>query len=1021
MAKLQVYKFVNPGSSSVKDPTAAAARTQTLALNRLGDSVSSLGNVLEDINAISITRSKLEKKQIIAERRAKRRELDAKSEEQTELTDDDKKKRKPKLGQKAKRLAKGGFDILEKFLGPIGKFFLTLGAFALTREVMKWLADPENGKKLSEFFEKAKFVFDKFKEFGENIANTIGAGLDFIFGKETTLEERLNAFGKIALAIGGIAGLIAAAGGIRDLLDAGDAAEDLLPDGPDGKKRPQPDAPEGKPKKPTPTNPSGANPDAPGPRGRAPVSNIAEEFGEAASKQYKKILAEYGDDAARAYANALSNAGGNPTKALQAWKRLKLPPLPKPKPNALQRFGNFLGGIGQGAVDLSKKGLNLAAEQGGRLLKSLQGLPSWAVGQYENLSKGARQNWDNLTKAGAALAEKGKGWASAAGNKLKSATDWVVDGGKKAFSSMAAGAKNFFIEKILNPIKPLIEPIAKKAAGIGQGMFDLLMKIPGADKIAEVLKKKGIGSIDDIALAGSKLGKRAAAILPVIGGIVNLAFAYERAASGDSIGALIEGTSGILDIAGLATAGAGSVISMLLDGYMFARDFIPQLQQNEEKTIEAVGAGGLKANIDNILSKLPNIGELINTFMGKSSEGDPEESEEPGQELFLGGIVKGIGDAVSGVAKGIGNVISNPIVQTAAAAIPGVGPLVSAGMGLASGIMSGNPMQAVTGALNVIPGLGGALGGVGNALTGVLNSPLGQIGQSFLSGGIGGALSTGLGMIPGLGGLGGTLAGIGSSLLGGDFMGAAMQGLGAIPGLGGLMSGGLGNVVGSLMGGDIMGAISGGLGMIPGLENLGGIASSLMSGDIMGAITGGLGALGVDIGGIAGGIMNTFGSLMNGDFAGAITGGLGMIPGLGSAFGGLGGLATSILGQAIQGSFSPMMAMGAVAQHFNVGGLFKAVTGALGGDYTAGIKELGAELGVDPKVIGAVEKTSSRALSGKGISAEFAMQQAMEFVPVPMIVEKLLPLPTPVPINKPGAAAPIVTAPPSSITQRTGN
>ena len=63
---------------------------------------------------------------------------------------------------------------------------------------------------------------------------------------------------------------------------------------PDGSRRPQPDAPEGRPKKPTPTNPSGANPDAPGPRGRVKVSDIADEFGDAASKQYKKILAEYG-------------------------------------------------------------------------------------------------------------------------------------------------------------------------------------------------------------------------------------------------------------------------------------------------------------------------------------------------------------------------------------------------------------------------------------------------------------------------------------------------------------------------------------------------------------------------------------------------------------------------------------------------------------------------------------------------------------------------------------------------------
>ena len=179
-----------------------------------------------------------------------------------------------------------------------------------------------------------------------------------------------------------------------------------------------------------------------------------------------------------------------------------------------------------------------------------------------------------------------------------------------------------------------------------------------AEKIVEVLKKKGINGMGDIATAGSKLGKRAAAILPVVGGIVNLAFAYDRAANGDSIGALIEGTSGILDIAGLATAGAGSVASMMLDGYMFARDFIPQLQQGEEAVVDAVGAKGLKTNIDNILSKLPNIGEIINTLIGKGNNVEETGDVPPGRSA--GGVVPvshadtGSGYTVQGVRDSYG-------------------------------------------------------------------------------------------------------------------------------------------------------------------------------------------------------------------------------------------------------------------------------------------------------------------------------------------------------------------------------
>ena len=60
---------------------------------------------------------------------------------------------------------------------------------------------------------------------------------------------------------------------------------------------------------------------------------------------------------------------------------------------------------------------------------------------------------------------------------------------------------------------------------------------------------------------------------------------------------------------------------------------------------------------------------------------------------------------------------------------------------------------------------------------------------------------------------------------------------------------------------------------------------------------------------------------------------------------------------------------------------------------------MGAEIGVDPKFLGAAEKISDKVFSEKGLSAEFIMNEVAEFVPIPMIVEKLVPLPTAVPLN----------------------
>ena len=110
---------------------------------------------------------------------------------------------------------------------------------------------------------------------------------------------------------------------------------------------------------------------------------------------------------------------------------------------------------------------------------------------------------------------------------------------------------------------------------------------------------------------------------------------------------MIEGISGILDVFGLATGGATSVLSMLMDGYMFVRDFVPQLQEGEEAVVDKVGARGLKDGIDNVLSKLPNIGEIINFIMGNKNEedqrSDGESKIDPNAEqpMFLGGLVKG--------------------------------------------------------------------------------------------------------------------------------------------------------------------------------------------------------------------------------------------------------------------------------------------------------------------------------------------------------------------------------------------
>ena len=222
MAKLQAYKFVNPGVSNLKSPTVAAARKQTLALNRLGGTISGIGSVVSDIEKISIRQIKNDKLRERAERRRDRRELDQATEEALE----NKKlaKRKPKLTRSSLKIAKGGLSWIEKFLAPIGKFLGFLARIAITKEVLEWVGDPANIEKLSVFLEKTHFVFSKLFGWAAGFTNNILNGFSALTDPNGTFIERLGGLGSIMKGLIGVKYLMNPFSIITDIL----ALVDLL-------------------------------------------------------------------------------------------------------------------------------------------------------------------------------------------------------------------------------------------------------------------------------------------------------------------------------------------------------------------------------------------------------------------------------------------------------------------------------------------------------------------------------------------------------------------------------------------------------------------------------------------------------------------------------------------------------------------------------------------------------------------------------------------------------------------------
>ena len=198
---------------------------------------------------------------------------------------------------------------------------------------------------------------------------------------------------------------------------------------------------------------------------------------------------------------------------------------------------------------------------------------------YDGMKDFAKKRYDDVIKAKDFLSNKFKQGTQALGNAVK---------------GLGEKAKEAFVKKILEPLQPILKPLTEKVRSLGKKFGDVLKKIPGFDKVSGVLKKIGAGSTEGVA---KKLGAKA---IPILGGIVNLLFAYDRIAQGDTFGGLLEGISGAFDLAGLVPGLQwGPGVSMVIDTYMLARDFIPQIQETERRHCRSVqlGLGGLKRSI----------------------------------------------------------------------------------------------------------------------------------------------------------------------------------------------------------------------------------------------------------------------------------------------------------------------------------------------------------------------------------------------------------------------------------------
>jgi len=657
VAKLNTYKFVNPGASKTKDSEVVAVRKAVLATNRIGDTVNGISLIVKDLNLVQIAKEKQDDKQEQFERREERRKLDAEAEEKQEVGKVKPKKQNIKITSKEKKGAKKAFGWLEKFLSPITNLILSFGKAVLAPMLLKWMSDPENREKLTVFVDKTLFVVGKLFDFAAFLTTSLLDGLGALFGEDSTFFERVEGLGKVLMGIIGLKYLMNPFSLITDIL----GLLNFIGDGPDGRTKPKgqnaadeiADAATEAAKKGSKKRAAQVTAELGEAAGKRYAENtkkfgadyaeevferakrtkgVFKKFGPEAASSYKKVLAQHGEEAGKIFLQGLEN--GKDVKAANAAvdrliKSGKLPsnPLTQPPPKKPGIFGRLRSGFedfGKFIVEDLPGDIRKRADDAGEfLLKGVKSFPSavqngfeWAGAQYNALSEGARKRWQQVVAAGNAVKERGSKLLTAAGDR---------------FNKLKAGATEFVIKNFLKPIEPFIKPVQETFVKIGTSISENLNKIPGYKYVTEFLGKRGI-TVANALTSAAKFGDRAATIIPVIGGIANLIFAYDKAANGDAIGAIIEGTAGVLDIASVFAGPAAPVvggIALGLDLYSLARDFVPQIQEGENKVFETLGLSGAINQVNSVLSKMPNLGELWGLITGsKLGEATPDKPEE---------------------------------------------------------------------------------------------------------------------------------------------------------------------------------------------------------------------------------------------------------------------------------------------------------------------------------------------------------------------------------------------------------
>jgi len=1006
------HKFVNAGVKGKITPALFAARKSITATNRIGNTIASIGNVVWDMRQIAV---KSAANKVLAEqarRRAEQRERDQEAEEAAELDKSLQSKKAQKPSSKQKSIAEKHFGWLNGFLRPLVEFFGWLIKITVIQNILNWLQDPENTGRLKTFLKKFTFVVKKLYAFTSWIVkDNILDGLADLFGAggkdgKDSFWDRVRGLGKLMFGLTMMRWLLNPFAAVTDIVGLLDFIMNWrLPKlrikglqrlwGRRIKK--------------------GFNRIRDSKRLRKMVQTI-KKFGRPIMKPIRFIGKQFQNfrkgfkgvtktaDIAKT-TNTLfphiatgAKKGG---KAFEAGKQVK------------QTLKNFFG-KGSKFGNLLKK-LDFRNFRVPKPMKE-NAFGKWMNNRWKKTMGGLRDGASKISKWGS------NGW------------DYLAKLPKKATEAVS----NRFLKPIWDKIKPV-----KKYAD------DLISPFNKA------VKKSPIGKL--VRGAGAKkVGASRLKDIPLLGSIVNFYFAVDSFKNGDTVGGVLESLAGAAELAGYMIPGAQPLLIAggVLDLYLLSRILpggIGESIMEWERTKAVPGMAGMfdsalsgtKSTIQGAKAQIGKAFSGINKWIGAEKEADKAKHLTENQKGDGSSVEKGketddkttttkkkSGGFWSWLTGGNKNKQSGSYTEAHGTSEYGDHD-DSAGAiereehewgpdGQPSGgkkkpwwklwEKGGYPVKGAGGSFGIggfFKGIGKAVGGIGKAIGGIVSGIGGAIGgiintvKDVLGGPLGQILMMALPvMFPAVAWLGPVLKGINAvmALASGDPLGAIISLSGAFSSI---------NTVNAIAMPKWMQSMrfSKFGNFMANLNGPGGFLSSKMGKIGVGILSGNYGAAfnaaidGTSLGASLANLGNKVDEM-------GLGGVLGAIPGLGPTLQNMGLGDVVGISSLLTGDFSAAGFITGMAEKHGYGGLVKAALGMVGGNFEQGMIDLASEMGVSPEMFGVID-TLQMLREGGESEKQKIMQEigSISVVSFPVVIQKLLSIPTPVGVGSGGGGS----------------